>query len=588
MSSNTNYVFVANLNDVQAAGCTVLHLNGHTIALFAHDDEIYAVDNRCPHMGFPLDKGTVNNGILTCHWHHARFCLENGGTFDQWADDVRAFPVDVRDGANGLKEVWIDVAEYDDPRQHERERLQVGLERDIPLVMGKAVLVLLEDGGDPVEPFRLGLEFGTKYRRDGWRQGLTMHTCFMNMLPYLDAEDQPRALYHGLAAVARDSFGEAPRFPVRPLPHSEHIDIATLKTWFRQFIAVRDAEGAERCIVSAIRAGANDQQMADMLFSAITDYRYIDIGHPADFTNKAFEALDIAGWALAEPVLSSLVFDYAMGSRMEESNAWRNPVDLISILAEAFEDLPAAVEGGHRARADNGKWNGRDELISILHSDNPQDIVDALLQALRAGCTMTELAATVSYAAVLRIARFHTSNEFSDWDTALHTFSFANAIEQGLRRAPSVELLRGVFDAAMSVYLDRFLNIPAARIPQPDGKEDDPIGLLADLPALLDRQQQINQAADMVACYLYNDGQAEKLLAMMGKLLLREDRDFHTIQTVEGAFKQYARWHGTDAGTHALIAAGRYLAAHSPTVRAQEQTFSIAQRLHRGERLFEG
>jgi hypothetical protein len=74
---------------------------------------------------------------------------------------------------------------------------------------------------------------------------------------------------------------------------------------------------------------------------------------------------------------------------------------------------------------------------------------------------------------------------------------------------------------------------------------------------------------------------------MLGKLLLREDRDFHTIQAVEGAFKQVARWRGTDAGAHALIAAVRYLAAHSPTVRAQEQTFSIAQRLHRGERLFE-
>ena len=34
-------------------------------------------------------------------------------------------------------------------------------------------------------------------------------------------------------------------------------------------------------------------------------------------------------------------------------------------------------------------------------------------------------------------------------------------------RAPSPELLRGVFDAAMSIYLDRFLNIPAAKIPQP-------------------------------------------------------------------------------------------------------------------------
>ena len=68
-------------------------------------------------------------------------------------------------------------------------------------------------------------------------------------------------------------------------------------------------------------------------------------------------------------------------------------------------------------------------------------------------CVFIQLAQTVAYAAALRIARFHTSNEFSDWDTALHTFSFANAVHHGLRRAPSPELLRGVFDAAMSIYL---------------------------------------------------------------------------------------------------------------------------------------
>src|SRR3712207_8696219 len=50
---------------------------------------------------------------------------------------------------------------------------------------------------------------------------------------------------------------------------------------------------------------------------------------------------------------------------------------------------------------------------------------------------------------------FRSTNEFGDWDTALHTFTFANAVHQGLRRAPSPELLRGVFDAAMSVHLDR-------------------------------------------------------------------------------------------------------------------------------------
>jgi len=36
-----------------------------------------------------------------------------------------------------------------------------------------------------------------------------------------------------------------------------------------------------------------------------------------------------------------------------------------------------------------------------------------------------------------------------------------------------------------------------------------------------------------------------------------------------------------------LIASARYLAAHAPTMRAQGQTFNIAQRLARGEKLFE-
>ncbi len=79
-----------------------------------------------------------------------------------------------------------------------------------------------------------------------------------------------------------------------------------------------------------------------------------------------------------------------------------------------------------------------------------------------------------------------------------------------------------------------------------------------------------------------------RLIATLGQAMVREDRDFHTIQSLEAAVKQYERWRGTPAATHALIAAARYLAAHAPTSRADTQTFRIARRLHRGERVFEG
>jgi hypothetical protein len=217
-----------------------------------------------------------------------------------------------------------------------------------------------------------------------------------------------------------------------------------------------------------------------------------------------------------------------------------------------------------------------------LLGDDPQAIADGLIEALRSGVSAEGVAAAVVRAAAVRIARFHTSNEFGDWDTALHTFTFANAVHQGLRRAPSPELLRGVLDAAMSVYLDRFLNVPAARLPEPDGAAD-PDELLAELPVLLDRQQQVNEAGALAASFLAAGGEPGRLQAALGGALLREDRDFHTIQAVEAAYRQF----GLTGDSIFLIAAARYLAAHSPTVRAQGQTYHIARRLHRGEKLYE-
>jgi len=166
--ATNQFVRVARVDDVSLAGCRVVNAGGRTLALFADDDRIVALDNRCPHMGFPLDRGTVKNGILTCHWHHARFDLASGGTFDLFADDVPTFPVEIRDG-----EVWVDLSVQRDPLAHHRRRLEEGMQRNISLVIAKAVIGLLASGASAVDPFRIGLQFGTTYRRAGW--GLSSH-----------------------------------------------------------------------------------------------------------------------------------------------------------------------------------------------------------------------------------------------------------------------------------------------------------------------------------------------------------------------------------------------------------------------------
>src|SRR5205823_6675935 len=137
--------------------------------------------------------------------------------------------------------VLVDLSPPDDPVAHQRKRLRDGLERDIPLVLAKAMIALLEAEPSGVDVFRASLDFGVARRGGGWFRGLTTLTCFMNLVPRLDEPERAAALYHGLADVAADSAMQPPRFPLEPLP-GRAPEPSRLADWFRSFVEVRDAE----------------------------------------------------------------------------------------------------------------------------------------------------------------------------------------------------------------------------------------------------------------------------------------------------------------------------------------------------------
>src|SRR4029450_13841473 len=112
---------------------------------------------------------------------------------------------------------------------------------------------------------------------------------------------------------------QPPRFALDPLPTTD-VPPDLLKAWFRQFVEVRDAQGAERALLTAIHTGLPPEHIADMLLAAATDHFYLDTGHTLDFVNKAFELLDLIGWAAeaAAAILPSLVPVLANSRRAEE------------------------------------------------------------------------------------------------------------------------------------------------------------------------------------------------------------------------------------------------------------------------------
>jgi hypothetical protein len=523
-------------------------------------------------MGFPLHRGTVRDGILTCHWHHAKFDLAGGCTLDPFADDVPAFETEVRDGL-----VYVDPRPIErDRRAHWIRKLEEGLEQNLSLVLAKSVIGLEELGATGELLARAAL-FGLRNRAAGWSSGLTILTAMANVEPDLAPEDRHLALYHGLIHVARSTANQPPDFDLEPLTTTQ-TEPDRYVVWFRRFIDSRAGDAAERTLRTAIHIGLSKDTIATMVFAACTDHRYLNGGHSLDFANKAFQLLDHLGWEHAESVLASLVPDLVSASRAEEESSWRHPVDLPTLLNDVYATLNDLIAEGHQRLT---SWDGHRRLAEIILDGEPEAILAAMSALVRDGVPLVDLSSAVAYAAARRLVHFHISNEFGDWETVHHTFTYANAVDCAMHRAPSAWLARAVFDGAMSVYLERFLNVPRQAVPRPKRRHV----TTADLLTSFDMQGQVDESAQILAELLAGSHHAE-VVTTLGHALLREDAGFHQFQIYEAGLRQYKRFAGTSLGDDVLIGVTRYMAAHSPTVRAAGQTFHTAERLHRGEALY--
>src|SRR5829696_7438450 len=158
------------------------------------------------------------------------------------------------------------------------------------------------------------------------------------------------------------------------------------------------------------------------------------------------------------------------------------------------------------------------------------------------GPSPADLGRSMAYAAALRVARFGTANVHADWETALHVFTYANAMHQSLKRTEAddnqqdsgIAAARGVLHGAMAVYLARYLNVPPAQLPGEGGDRLDDLPdtieeIRAALLSTFDRQRQVDAAARLVARHLTLGHPPEALIATLAYALLREDAGFRAM-----------------------------------------------------------
>jgi len=579
-SGPSNGIKVASLADLQDRGVILVRGENHNIAVFVDQTDIFAVDNRCPHMGFPLDRGSVKDGILTCHWHQARFDLKSGCTFDLWADDVLRFSTWISEG-----DVYV-AARPEDTRTETfyRRRLIQGMEQDVALVQAKSLLAILErsDGGsgliDDV------VHYASK-NLGRFSEGLTRLGCISNLEPLLSQDTLYQGLLYATRQIATETVSVVPHRRKQAL-QGEAYDQPRLKAWLKQWVMTRHRDATERTLLTGINLERTDW-FADLLFCAASERLYADGGHLFDACNKVFELSEVVG----DPprtlgrLLPLLVESLTQSRGMEESTNWQHPIGLVTPLRELEQRLPDLLTENSGAGVPDSTMTG------VLLGDDPLLILSELERALSDNVAPLTLARQVAYAAALRLARFATSNEVTDWFNPQHSYIFSNAVYQAVKRSPTPEVVRAIFQASMSIYMDRFLNVPAAKLPSERNIQstlaETPEQLLDQLLKKLDQRSDIDQAADIVAHYVSSGHDLNRLVDRLAFATLREDLDVHCLQVLDAAVGQMQAWEDTEKVENIFVGVVRNLAAHCPTRRAGLQTARIANKLQKGEAIFE-
>ncbi|PKM22008.1 MAG: hypothetical protein CVV10_06500 [Gammaproteobacteria bacterium HGW-Gammaproteobacteria-14] len=81
----------------------VFRIGREEILLLQQEGRVYLLDNRCPHQGFPLDRGTLRGERLICPRHGFAFHIERGDCFQASSCSLRIWSVAYQGSVIGVE-----------------------------------------------------------------------------------------------------------------------------------------------------------------------------------------------------------------------------------------------------------------------------------------------------------------------------------------------------------------------------------------------------------------------------------------------------------------------------------------------------
>ena len=406
----------ASLDKLEEKGRLVFRWDGRQIALFDTPQGVLACNNRCPHEGYPLREGNLDDRcILTCNWHNWKFDLHDGRNL-YGGEGLRTYPVEIRGG-----EVWVDLADppFDERRAEILASLAEAREDNSYDRMAREIARLHRLGADPLDALRESIHWSAERMEFGWTHAYAGAADWLTLYDENDGDDQTRlaCVLESVAHIADDVLRE----PRRAFPDAA-------RSWDEEaFVAAIEREDEGACVAmlrGGIDAGRGFADFERGLSRAALAH-YNNFGHSLIYLTKAGRLIERLGPGVTAPLLFSFARTLVFATREDLIPEFRG-------YARALDRWGRANNGAEPECAD---WSGLgiNEALARATASSaapPMRLFHALLGA-NARNLLTFDAAQQNR---IRIA----IDDNVGWLDFTHGITFANAVRVQCARFPEL------------------------------------------------------------------------------------------------------------------------------------------------------
>lgn len=322
------FVNLGHIPDLEEKGRAVIKLGERQIAVFKTDTGIYAINNRCPHEGYPLVQGSLKkNCQLACNWHGWTFDLQSGKAI-QGRDAVKTYPIERRG-----EDIWVDLTP--EPLEVRREKAYAELgealaEHDYSRI-ARSIARLDKAGVQETEmaSFIINWSFPKFERGIGHA-----HAGLADWLDMIDEHPGERfvALLEALGHFSYDGI-----YGAKPSPEG------AAETWngdrLVAAIEAMDQPRALALINAAYREGLGFRELKP-LFLRVVFQHYAGFGHPAIYIMKAEHLISRLGEGVSKTLSLQIALYLCLAAREDLIPEFRGFSDYLK-LKPGYAPVPS-------------------------------------------------------------------------------------------------------------------------------------------------------------------------------------------------------------------------------------------------------